>query len=165
MANQAFFRSIGKAPDGAASAFFSERNVDDLQTQIRYEVYSCTGSVIGNQSRQALASVMEAVYEDHSATRSNGGQFQHGQVPGMFSGPNVRPGVFPVHGAALGVSETSSVRNLNANVLRRVVPNIVSGVREHRRYMHDIMQANPTPLEHPMCVSGAGRRQLSLHRR
>ena len=164
MPNEAFFRSIGKAPDGAASAFFSERNMDDIQTQTRYEVYSCTGSVIGAQSRQALLSVMEAVYEDHAATRSNGGQFQHGQVPGMFSGPNVRPGVFPGGGDVYGASSSTSVRNLNANVLRRIVPNIVSGVREHRRYMRDIMQANPTPLEHPKCVSGAGRRQLTLHR-
>jgi hypothetical protein len=164
MTNESFFRSIGKAPDGAASAFFSERNIDDVQTQIRYEVYNCTGAVIGLQSRQALLSVMEAVYEDHSATRSNGGQFQHGQVPGMFSGPNVRPGVFPSGGAMNAPSETASVRSLNANVLRRVVPNIISGLREHRRYMSDIMQANPTPLEHPKCVSGAGRRQLHLHR-
>lgn len=161
MPNEAFFRSIGKAPDEAASAFFSERNIEDIQTQARYEVYSCTGSVIGTQSRQALMSVMEAVYEDHSATRSNGGQFQHGQVPGMFSGPGVRPGFFPVTEGSAG---QASVRNLNANVLRRIVPNIVSGVREHKRYIHDIMQANPIPLEHPKCVSGAGKRQLTLHR-
>jgi hypothetical protein len=162
MGGSEFLRSIGRAPDETALAFFSERNVAAIQTQLRYEVYRCTGAVIGEQSPGALLSVMEAVFGDHAGSVSNCGAFQRGQLPGMFSGPNVRPGVFEE--PRCSGAPAASVAKLNDNVLRRVVPDVVGGIRMHRRYVEDISQPNPLPLERPQFVSGAGRRQLPVHR-
>lgn len=162
MGGDPFLRSIGRAPDEAALAFFSERNVAAIQTQLRYEVYRCTGAVIGDQSPGALRSVMEAVYSDHAGSVSNCGSFQRGQVPGMFSGPNVRPGVFET--AHCTGPPASSVAKLNSNVLQRVVPDVVGGIRMHKRYLEEMSQPNPVPNERPQFVSGAGRRQLPIHR-
>jgi hypothetical protein len=166
MSDEAFFRSLGRAPDAAGLAFFSQANVALLQIQMRHEVYTCTGAVVGDQCPRALRSVMEAVYEDHALNKSNCGEFSIGQVPGMFAGPNVRPGVFPENTcAAPGFTADASVAELNKNVLRRIVSNVVSGVRSHRTYMNDISQANPVPLERPAYMSKSGQNSLNLNRK
>jgi hypothetical protein len=160
--HDAFFRGIGRAPDATALAFYSDANTAAIQSQLRYEVHRCTGIVIGNQSPEALRSAMEAVYEDHATTRSNCGPFAHGQLPGMFSGPGVQPGVFPQQNC--GGPQASSVAQLNNNVLRRIVSGVISGVRSHRHYLDDIAQPNPLPLERPEFMGTAGRKQLNLFR-
>ena len=163
MSSEAFFRNIGRAPDAAAHAFFSRENVAALQTQLRYEVHRCTGAVIGDQSPNALRSAMEAVYEEHVSNASGCGAFASGQSPGMFSGPGVRPGYFPPRECVS--APVASVAQLNSNVLRRIVPNVVSGIRSHRRYLEDISNPNPVPLAMPQFVSSAGSKQLTLFRK
>ena len=160
MSDEAFFRSLGKAPDATALAFFSPANAAALQILMRHEVYKCTGAVIGDQCPRALRSVMEAVYEDHASNNTNCGDFSIGQVPGMFSGPDVRPGVFPRGTCAPTTS--ASVDVLNANVLRRIVANVVSGVRSHRTYLDDISKFNPVPLDRPRYISSSGTNVLDV---
>ena len=160
--NETFFRSIGRAKDPAADIFFSPGNVSALQTQLRYEVYLCTGAVIDEQSPQALRGVMEAVYEEHARTYSGCGPRGSGQTPGMFSGPGVAPGVFPSAGCSAPPS--ASVAQLNTNVLRKVVADVVNAVRSHRYYLDDISNPNPVPLNMPEYVGPSGLNQLNLFR-
>jgi hypothetical protein len=148
-----FLRSIGKAPDATAIAFFHPSNVELLQARLRYEVHRCTGVVVGPQSAEAMTALMRAAFEEHSVHSGCG------NVVGMFSGPNVRPGVFPNPRPCTAPTGVS-IERLNENVLSRAVADVVTNLRRHRQYLEDISQPNPLPMHHPQFVASAGNRQL-----
>jgi hypothetical protein len=115
--------------------FFSGRNVDVIQTSLRYRVYRDSGGqfVVGRQSDIALLAIMRDVYE--SSER---------HVP--------------------DARVIEAVKMLNEHVLRRAVPDVISAVKFHKFYVEDISHPNPVPGNHPSLVSSKGSKVLQPFR-
>ena len=114
-----------------AQVFFSQRNVDVIQTSLRYRVYRESGGqfVVGRQSDVALLSIMRDIYE---------------------SSPRHVPDNEVV----------SATKVLNEHVLRKAVPNVLSAVRFHDYYLKDIDVPNPVPEDRPVLMTTKGAKVL-----
>jgi hypothetical protein len=55
------------------------------------------------------------------------------------------------------------VRDLNERVLRYAVPNVISNLSLHKRFLSEVGK-NPVPLSHGTSTSKAGTRQLEMFR-
>nr|WRJ69909.1 hypothetical protein TetV2_00464 [Oceanusvirus sp.] len=100
-------------------SFFHPRNVEALQTSIRYRVHRQTGKVIDPQGRNQLLTVMQAIYDDS-------------QDPTLESGISGNP--------------SQVIRKLNERVIYRAVSEIVGAMRYHQFYLDDIANPVPQPL-------------------
>lgn len=95
------------APNDVSQLFFSENNIDALQSGIRYRVYVETNGqyVIGRQSDQELKIVMRSMFYQHSKN--------------------------------LHTDIVSQVKALNAKVLEWVIPEVLSNIKQHEVFKRD----------------------------
>lgn len=114
-----------------AQVFFSQRNVDVVQTSLRYRVYRESGGqfVVGRQSDVELLAIMRDMYESS-------------------------PRHVPDH------EVVAATKSLNEHVLRKAVPNVLSAVRFHDYYLKDIDLPNPVPEERPVLMTTKGGKVL-----
>lgn len=113
------------------SLFLSSRNMDTLQTSIRYRVYKGSGGelVIGRQSDTELWSLMMEAYEE---------SVRH--VPDEHV--------------------VAAVRELNERVVSKASTEVLSAARFHTHYLRDIESPVPVPLEHAQLMSRKGTKVL-----
>lgn len=114
-----------------SQVFFSRRNVDVVQTSLRYRVYRESGGqfVIGRQSDVELLAIMRDVYE---------------------SSPRYVP----------DAEVLAMTKRLNEHVLAKAVPAVLSAVRFHDYYLRDIDLPNPVPGAHPALMTTKGSKVL-----
>jgi Family of unknown function (DUF5761) len=94
-------------PNEVSRLFFSEQNIDALQTGIRYRVYVETNGrhTIGRQSDQELKIIMRSIYLQYSVN--------------------------------LPSNCLSQVRDLNEKVLNWAVPEVLSNLKQYDVYKQD----------------------------
>ena len=115
-----------------AERFFTATNATFLQSTIRNEVYSRSGSkryVIDEQSIDELKMIMRGLYLQYAKNNTT-------NIEGQ-------------------------VRELNNLVIEWCVPRIMSEVDHYYYYLKDISHM-PVPLSQPMSMSSAGTRSLPL---
>lgn len=114
-------------PNMLQEQFFSQSNMNTLQTQIRDRTYSLTGYRIGTQSYTQLEIIMRSIYLQFAKN--------------------------------LNDSFESQVTELNRRVLKYAIPNVVSNLKQHIGYVHDV-EHNPIPMQHPEYISNTGLKGL-----
>lgn len=105
-----FFTRGNFAPTKASQVFFSQKNMENLQRQIRYQVHKQSKTVIDQQSNKKLALLMRGVY------------FQ-------FANNVDEAAAVPAEVAAL-----------NRIVVDQAVPQIINAIAAHRQYLKDIQE-------------------------
>jgi hypothetical protein len=113
-----------------SDAFFTRKNVDTIQQEIRKEVYRSSGPkkyVIDNQDVDEIKMIMRAMYLQY--------------------GKNNR---FNIEG---------QINELNQLVIKWSAPRIMSEIEQYNYYLNDISHL-PVPLAQPMNMSSAGTKSL-----
>lgn len=113
-----------------SDVFFSQDNIEALQSGIRYMVYKQSNGrfTIGRQSDQELKIIMKAVYlqnAKHDPSRSS----------------------------------IAQARDLNKLILEYSVPNIVSNLQQYEQYRMDISTL-PVPIDRSSFISNKGTKTL-----
>lgn len=108
LAGNNFFTRGNFEKTEASVAFFSERNFENLQRQIRYQVYQRSQHVIDRQSNKNLALLMRGVYFQHAKNINQ---------PDLVSG---------------------EIKVLNKIVIDQAVPQIINAINSHKQYLNDI---------------------------
>lgn len=117
-----------------SDAFFTRRNADVLQMEIRNEVYRMSGPkkyVIDNQDVDELKMIMRAMYLQYA---KNSPHNIEGQI-----------------------------KELNDLVIKWAAPRITSEIEHYQYYLEDISHL-PVPLAQPMSMSSAGTRSLPFQK-
>jgi hypothetical protein len=117
-----------------SDAFFTRRNADVLQMEIRNEVYRMSGPkkyIIDNQDVDELKMIMRAMYLQYA---KNSPHNIEGQI-----------------------------KELNDLVIKWAAPRITSEVEHYQYYLEDISHL-PVPLAQPMSMSSAGTRSLPFQK-
>ncbi|HEY9703596.1 MAG TPA: hypothetical protein V6C58_14200 [Allocoleopsis sp.] len=91
-----------------SSLFFSRKNIESIQKNIRYQVYTKSGKVINSQDLLQLLLIMRDIY------------ITYGGVPNCTKD-------YPV-----------SINKLNQKVLEKTVPSILKGIESYSIYLKDI---------------------------
>ncbi len=115
-----------------SDAFFTRKNINALQEQIRKEVYTRSGPkkyVIDNQDVDELKMIMRAIYLQYSKNNPFNIQAQ--------------------------------IAELNNMIVEWCAPRILSEIDHYNYYLKDISHM-PIPLSQPMNMSSAGSRSLPL---
>lgn len=107
-----------------SNAFLSKENTENIQQNIRYNVYKNTNKVISKQSNEELFTIMRSVYLQNGGARV----FKKGDFVNIIS-------------------------DLNKRVIDYSVDNITSKVKQHDMYINDISTL-PTPLDRPKYENG-----------
>jgi hypothetical protein len=113
-----------------SSTFFTRRNVENIQKQLRDGVYRASGPKqykIDDQDVDEIKTIMRAMFLTYA--KNNPFQIQE------------------------------QVRELNKLVVDWAVPRIVSEIDQHMFYLKDISHL-PVPMEKPLNVSSAGTKSL-----
>lgn len=113
-----------------SDAFFTRKNVDIIQKEIRKEVYRISGSkqyVIDDQDVDEIKMIMRAMYLQYAKNNP-----------------------FNVEG---------QINELNELVVKWSAPRIVSEIEHYEYYLNDISHL-PVPLEKPLNMSSAGTKSL-----
>jgi len=113
-----------------SDAFFTRRNVDVIQKEIRKEVYRMSGPkqfVIDDQDVDEIKMIMRAMYLQYAKNNP-----------------------FNVEG---------QIKELNDLVIKWSVPRIMSEIEQYNYYLNDISHL-PIPLEKPLNMSSAGTKSL-----
>jgi hypothetical protein len=113
-----------------SDAFFTRRNVDVIQKDIRKEIYRISGPkkyVIDDQDVDEIKMIMRAMYMQYAKNNP-----------------------FNVEG---------QIQELNQLVIKWSVPRIMSEIEAYNYYLNDISHL-PIPLEQPMNMSSAGTKSL-----
>lgn len=113
-----------------SDAFFTRKNVDRIQMEIRKEIYRMSGPkkfVIDNQDVDEMKMIMRAMYLQYA-----------------------RNDTFNVEG---------QINELNKLVINWSAPRIMSEIEQYNYYLNDISHL-PIPLTQPMSMSSAGTRSL-----
>ena len=119
------------APTALSNRFFSQKNIQDIQNMIRYQVYKQTKHVIEPQDDTDLLVIMRSIYLQYS---------------------NMTETCNP----ALLQKE---VDRLNLYVLRDAVPDILANVEQYFGYLRDAGRV-PAPIPQPLSLSNKGTREL-----
>jgi hypothetical protein len=113
-----------------SDAFFTRKNVQILQNDIRREVYRMSGPkqyVIDDQDVDELKMIMRAMYLQYSKNNS-----------------------FNIEG---------QIKELNDLIVKWSAPRILSEIQQYNYYLNDISHL-PVPLPQPMHMSSAGTKSL-----
>jgi Family of unknown function (DUF5761) len=113
-----------------SDAFFTRKNVDMIQKEIRKEVYRMSGPkqyVIDDQDVDELKMIMRAMYLQYSKNNP-----------------------FNIEG---------QMKELNDLVVKWSAPRIMSEIEQYNYYLNDISHL-PVPLAQPMSMSSAGTKSL-----
>ena len=115
-----------------SESFFTQKNAEYLQQQIRKEVYRRSGDkkyIIDNQDVDELKMIMRAIYLQYAKNNP-----------------------FNIEG---------QIAELNDIIVEWCVPRILSEIDHYHYYLKDISHM-PVPLPQPMNMSSAGTRSLPL---
>jgi len=113
-----------------SDAFFTRKNVDIIQKEIRKEVYRMSGPkqyVIDDQDVDELKMIMRAMYLQYAKNNP-----------------------FDIEG---------QIKELNDLVIKWSAPRIMSEIQQYNYYLNDISHL-PVPLPQPMHMSTAGTKSL-----
>lgn len=113
-----------------SDAFFTRKNANLIQQEIRKEVYRMSGPkkyVIDDQDVDELKMIMRAMYLQYAKNNP-----------------------FNIEG---------QINELNQLVIKWAAPRIMSEIEQYNYYLNDISHL-PVPLEQPMNMSSAGTRSL-----
>lgn len=118
-------------PTKLSDAFFGQKNMQDLQNMIRYQVWKMTKHVIEPQDTTDLLIIMRSIYLQYSnmTDSCNDSQIQ------------------------------KEVDRLNLFILRDAVPDIITNVEQHFGYLRDAGRI-PAPIPQPISLSNKGTREL-----
>lgn len=113
-----------------SDAFFTRRNVDLIQRELKKEVYRISGPkkwIIDDQDVDEIKMIMRAMYLQYAKNNK-----------------------FDIEG---------QIKELNDLVVKWSVPRIMSEIEQYNFYLNDISHL-PVPLAQPMNLSSAGTRSL-----
>lgn len=122
-------------------AYFSQKNVENLQNLLKYAVYREIKMVIDTQSKDELVAVMQSIYIMN---------VRHPQLPGK------------IFEKKLQREYTLELLRLNEITVRTMLPHIISDIQQHIDYIRDI--SNPTSrmyLDNPISDNIKGEREYS----
>lgn len=118
--------------------FFSQKNIDEIQKQIRYHVYSKTKEIISNQEQTSLMLEMRDIYLVYHA----------------FPKCNVRT----EKGRKQYTEEISKLNNLTVN---SAVDKIITSLLQYKKYLIDIEKIQIIE-EDPIATSEKASRSLEF---
>ena len=113
-----------------SDAFFTRKNVNVIQNEIKKEVYRISGPkkwVIDDQDVDEIKMIMRAMYLQYAKNNN-----------------------FNIEG---------QMNELNQMVVKWSVPRIMSEIEQYNYYLNDISHL-PIPIEQPMSMSSAGTKSL-----
>ena len=113
-----------------SDAFFTRKNADQIQTEIKKEVYRISGPqkyVIDDQDVDELKMIMRAMYLQYAKNNP-----------------------FNIEG---------QINELNQLVVKWAAPRIMSEIQQYNYYLNDISHL-PIPLQQPISMSSAGTKSL-----
>jgi len=90
--------------------YFSQQNIDWLQTHLRYVVYMETGDVIGLQDESELVLVMRSIYLEMSENPSNSSDF------------------------------SKHLLELNNIVIAKLIPSVLNAINIHKTYQSQALK-------------------------
>lgn len=123
-----------------AFAFFSKRNIDNLQNIIKHIVYKNTGYTIDKQSYNELLVVMRSIYIDYH------------KHPDVFNDKMTSD-----QRAILSLRYQKEIARLNEVVINMIVPKIVSQLQQYVDYLRD--SNNNTQIDRPEFSTIKGERE------
>lgn len=109
-----------------SKAFFSKQNLDLIQENIRYIVYTKSKNVISTQDETNLVVIMREVYLQNSRNPSSNIELMRAEI-----------------------------KRLNDLVYAKVVPSILSEILQYKAYLSDIDKVR-TPIELPINSTRVG---------
>jgi hypothetical protein len=120
-------------------AYFSNKNINNLQNLLRYNIYQEIKMVVDKQSRDELVAVMQSIYIMNA---------RHPQLPQKrFT-------------KALQKEYTMELLRLNEITIRRMLPHVISAIQQHVDYIRDITNpASRMYLDKPISDNIKGERQ------
>jgi hypothetical protein len=113
-----------------SDAFFTRKNVEVIQTEIKKEIYRMSGPkkwVIDDQDVDEIKMIMRAMYLQYAKNNP-----------------------FNIEG---------QMNELNQLVVKWSAPRIMSEIEQYNYYLNDISHL-PVPLQQPMSMSSAGTKSL-----
>lgn len=115
-----------------SNAFFSDRNKEVIQNNIRYLVYKKSGNnfKIARQSDSELVTIMRSIFFQESRNQLS--------------------------------DINKQVYELNKSVLKFAVNRVLSNVMQHQKYLEDISQEKYTRSIPDRAISVSNRKQLEL---
>lgn len=120
--------------------FFSKKNIENIQTVIRYLVYKYTDKVIDKQSTDELMVIMRAIYLEYSShpaiINENMSEKEKSEILNEYK---------------------KEVDRLNKLVFNNVVPKLVSQLQQYMDYLRDVSQ-QPIQMERPKNDSIKGQK-------
>jgi len=121
--------------------FFSKRNIENIQTVIRYLVFKYTNEVIDKQSSNELLVVMRSVYLEYSS---------HPAI--------IKPEMSDKQKQELYIKYKNEVERLNQIVFNTIVPKLVSQLQQYLDYLRDVSQ-QPQQMERSKNDSMKGQKE------
>lgn len=121
--------------------FFSPKNIQNVQSMLRFLVYKNTNQVIDKQSTSELLVIMRSIFFEHSA---------HPEI--------MKKEMTEREKQLLFVKYTNEVNRLNNLIFNEVVPKVVSQLQQYMDYLRDVSQ-QPQQMERPKTESVKGQRQ------
>lgn len=121
--------------------FFSEKNINNIQDLLRFNVYKMMNKVIDKQSPTELLIIMRSVF------------LEYHQHPPLFN-PNMTQKQID----ELKQMYITEVSRLNQLVLDTILPLTVSSLQQYLDYLRDISK-NPEPIPRSIASSITGQRE------
>lgn len=138
--NKSYFKESLKGIHGGnlfTKMFYSQKNINNIQNVIIYNVHKHTGDIISRQHDNELLIVMRSSYLQHSVN----------PIVNDLKDPNQRTAM------------QNEINRLNAIVLDYIVPDIVSQILQYKRYLVDITQ-NHVPIPREINPSMKGTKEF-----
>jgi hypothetical protein len=110
--------------------FFSERNINRLQKQIKKEIYERSRHKYKLEEDQDIADLLVAMR-----------------------------GIYQLHGRFLPDHLVHQVKDLNKKLVNFVIPDMLTQIKQYYGYLKDVNEPIK-PIDRPMNVSYAGRKTL-----
>lgn len=134
-----FKNLYGETP--LTSLFFSDKNIQNIQNLIKFNVHKQINYIIDDQSNNELMTVMRSIFVEYSAH------------PHLFNEK-----MTDAERQVLLKKYTNEVDRLNQIVVREIVPKIVSQLQQYLDYLRDASQ-QPLYMDKPKNESVKGQKQ------
>lgn len=123
-------------------AFFSNRNVDNIQKLIRFLVHKETNYIIDNQSVEELLIVMRSVF------------LQYAEHPALLD--PLQPKEIQ---DKIKKQTTNEVKRLNEIVINEIYPTVMAGLKQYLQYLNDASEPYQI-MDKPINDNIKGQREL-----
>lgn len=121
--------------------FFSDKNVENIQSITKKIVFKEMGRVIDSQDVNELLIIMRSIYLEYSS---------HPPIIDENTPEEKRRKILPLY--------TQEVKRLNELVINEIVPKIVSNLQQYLDYLRD-STTQPYQMDSPKNVNSAGQKQ------